>query len=159
MLRGGGGVTGGGAVTVTRVSALVLPPGPDARAVYVVELDGATVRLPEASTVPRPLSIVTVVALVEFQDSVEDCPCSMVDGEAESLIVGAAGGRAGGGVSTFGGGGGGGVTVFLQAVPVITMIVSKISAAASIYRERLILVPPSFGAEFEKAPVIFLWLR
>jgi hypothetical protein len=50
------------------------------------------IRLPDGSTVPTPLSIVTPVAFDEFHDSVVDWPFSIADGEALSEIVGAGGG-------------------------------------------------------------------
>jgi hypothetical protein len=73
-IDGSGGITAVGAVTVTLVSARALPPGPFARAEYVVEAEGLTVRLPVASTVPIPLSMFTLVALDVLQVIVADSP-------------------------------------------------------------------------------------
>jgi hypothetical protein len=116
----------------------VVPPGPVARAVYVVEVDGLTERLPVASTVPIPLSMAIEVVFDDLHVKVEDCPCSIDDGEAERVMVGTGGGGAGGGVSTFGGGGGGGVTFFLHPDPVTAISARKTSTTASVYRDLLI---------------------
>ncbi len=139
---GGGGVASGGAVTVTRASATALPPGPVALAMKVVDTEGPMVRLPEASTVPTPLSIVTVVALEEFQERVVDCPLSIADGDALREIVGAgAGGAGGGGGVSLATGGGGAVTFFPQPAPE-TSKASSTAAAASAYNDLLITVSP-----------------
>ena len=60
----------------------------------MVVVAGFTVR-DEPVTVPMPLSIEMLVALLTLQLSVEDCPAVMVDGEALKLeIVGAGVGAA-----------------------------------------------------------------
>lgn len=135
MLRGGAGLGGGGAVTVTRASAVAFPPGPVALAVYVVEVVGLTERLPEGSTLPKPPSIDTDVAFADCHDRVDDCPCSIADGDAESRIVGEGGGGVGGGVSVFSTGGGAGA-VFLQLTPKKDM--PTISSTARAYVDLLI---------------------
>jgi hypothetical protein len=133
-------------VTVIRVSAFAVPPGPVARAVYVVELPGDTLRLPEGSTVPIPPSIVTLVAFLAFHESVDDWPFSMVEGEAESEIVGAAGAGAGGGASIFAAGGGG-VTFFLQPLPASAMLTRTNVRMASVYTDFLMRIRPPSNAE------------
>src|SRR4051812_19033440 len=60
---GGGGGGGGGLDTLTVAEDVVLPPGPVAVRVYVVESVGKTRRLPEFCTVPISLSIDTLVTL------------------------------------------------------------------------------------------------
>jgi hypothetical protein len=60
---------------------LAVPPGPVAFATYVVDSEGRTVRLPEGSTVPTPLSITTLVALEEFQERFVELPFSIAAGE------------------------------------------------------------------------------
>ena len=53
---------------------------------------GVTVALPEgAPLVEKPPAEVQEVALVELQESVEDCPLSMVLGVAERVAVGGLG--------------------------------------------------------------------
>ena len=140
---GAGGVTGGGTVTVMRASATVFPPGPAARAMYVVDVCGLTVRLPEASTVPTPLSIVTPVAFVELQESVAESPLSIADGDTFSEIVGAGvGGAGGGGGVSFAAAGGGAGVCFLQLVPESIKAVRTMTAAANRYNELLIAESP-----------------
>jgi hypothetical protein len=73
-----------------------------------MEAAGVTCRLPVASTVPIPPSIVILVASVELHFSVEACPLVIVEGEASKEIVGAgADGLEGAGAA----GGADGVTV------------------------------------------------
>jgi hypothetical protein len=66
-------------VTVTTVEVAVVPPGPDAVAVYVVVTVGVTFTVPVAGNVPTPL-MVTEVALLAFQLSTVDVPVSTVPG-------------------------------------------------------------------------------
>jgi hypothetical protein len=62
-------------VTLTVAEDVVLPPGPLAVNVYVVESFGKTRRFPVFGTVPIPLSIETLVTFpVTSQRSVEDWP-------------------------------------------------------------------------------------
>jgi hypothetical protein len=51
---GGGGGGGGGADTLTVAAAVLVPPGPVAVKVYVVELSGVTRRLPVFWIAPTP---------------------------------------------------------------------------------------------------------
>jgi hypothetical protein len=74
VIVGAGAGGGGGAVTVTRALASAVPPGPVAVIVYVVDSVGETPTVPSGATVPTPESIVSAVAFVEDQVSVEDCP-------------------------------------------------------------------------------------
>jgi hypothetical protein len=115
---GGGGAGGGGDVTVTVADAVILPPGPVAVKVYVVESFGNTRRFPVFCTVPMDWSIETLVASPAIsQRKVEDWPRWMVLGSAVNwLTVGAlgAGGAGVGAGCTGGGGGGGGGAVFLH---------------------------------------------
>jgi hypothetical protein len=113
----GGGGGGGGLVTLTVAEPVVLPPGPVAVRVYVVESVGKTRRFPEFCTVPMALSIDTLVTLpLTSQRSVADCPRWMEVGSTLNCeMVGAAGfGGAGVGAGAGGGGGGGGGAFFLQ---------------------------------------------
>ena len=57
--------------TVTVAVAVLVPPAPVAVRVYVVVAVGETVTEPDVGTVPTPLSILTVVALVVDHDKVE----------------------------------------------------------------------------------------
>ena len=134
----GGGGGGGGIVTVTRASATALPPAPVAFAVYVVEVVGATDRLPDGSTVPTPLSMVTPVAFEEFQESVVELPFSIAAGDALREIVGAGGGGGGGGGCSTTLGAGVGATFFLQPVPKTSMASKAIATTASMYGDLLI---------------------
>ena len=139
----GGGVAGGGTVTVTLASATAFPPGPVARAMYVVEADGLTVRLPEGSTVPTPLSMVTPVAFDEFHESVVDWPRSIADGDALRETVGAGDGAGGGGGgASFVAVGGGVGAFFAQPVPEITNANRTIAAATSVDNDLLIEISP-----------------
>ena len=52
----------GGSFTVKRTLSPAVPPGPVAVATYVTDDDGVTWRLPLAGTIPKPGSIVTLVA-------------------------------------------------------------------------------------------------
>jgi hypothetical protein len=88
-------------------------------ALNVVEADGVTVRLPLVSTFPTPPSMVTLSALEVFQDSVVPWPFSMVEGDAERLMLGAGGGGGGGGGGSVFAIGGGGATFFVQLDPPI----------------------------------------
>jgi hypothetical protein len=82
--------------------------------------------------------------LVEFHVKVEDWPCSMAVGEAESVIVGAgAGGRVGAGSVAGGVAAGGGVTFFAQVVPTIAMPTKKAVKTASIRWDFFMKRPPS----------------
>src|SRR5215469_3320622 len=87
-------VMGMGAVglTVTRVEAVVEPPGPLALIEYVVELVGARTVEPCAGTEPTVGEMLSWVALVELQIKVVELPMTMVDGFACSETVGAGGG-------------------------------------------------------------------
>src|SRR5207253_11292038 len=87
--------------------AVCVPPAPLAVKVYVVESEGLTCCEPLGCTAPT-LSMLTSVAFVVCQVSVEDCPLSIASGLAVRLAVGAAGG---------GGGGGGGGGCFLWQAP------------------------------------------
>ena len=142
MAGGSGRLTPAGAVTVTLVSATALPPGPVALAMYVVDAEGLTVRLPDASTVPTPLSIVTPVALEEFQESVVDWPLSMAAGDALREMVGAgevgAGAGGAGAVETGGGVGFGGF--FAQPVPETSKASRTTAAIASVYNDLRIAI-------------------
>jgi hypothetical protein len=71
----GGGGGGGGDVTLTVAEAVVVPPGPVAVRVYVVESLGKTRRLPVFWTAPMVLSIETLVTFpLTSQRKVEDWP-------------------------------------------------------------------------------------
>jgi hypothetical protein len=75
--------------TVTVAVAVTVPPLlPVAVNVYVVVVVGLTVVEPDAATVPIPLSMETLVALVVLQVRVEEPPTEMVTGFAVSLAVG-----------------------------------------------------------------------
>jgi hypothetical protein len=76
-------------LTVTVAWLVNVPPGPVAVSVYVVVCSGWTMVDPESGCEPTPLSIVTVVAFVVFQISVEFWPAETVLGVAENEIVGA----------------------------------------------------------------------
>ena len=67
-----------------------VPPVPVHDPVYVVDCDGETDVEPEVPTDPIP-EMVQLVALVDDQESVEEPPCAMVDGESESVAVGGVG--------------------------------------------------------------------
>jgi hypothetical protein len=105
----------------------------------VVEEEGFTVRLPEASTVPMPPSIVTSVAFVARHEIVDDWPASIAAGKAVSEMLGAGDGGA---VSTGGIGGaetgGGPATLFAHPVPITAMPTSRIAMTASGTRDFLI---------------------
>jgi hypothetical protein len=106
----------------------------------VVEAAGLTFLLPDGSTVPMPLSIVTPVAFEEFHESVVDCPFSIAEGDALREIVGAGGGGegGGGGGSTFAAAAGAGATFFAQPVPEMNKASRTIAAAVSLYSDLLI---------------------
>jgi hypothetical protein len=76
-------------VTVTVAEPVMVPPGPFAVSVYVVVTAGWTMVDPDTGCDPTPLSIVTVVALVVLQISVEAWPVPTVLGDAEKETVGA----------------------------------------------------------------------
>jgi hypothetical protein len=97
------------------------------------------VRLPDASTVPTPLSIVTPVAFEEFHESVVDCPFSIADGDAlrEMVGVGDGGGAGAGGGSTFAAAGTG-AAFFAQPVPEMSKASRTIDATAIMYNALLI---------------------
>jgi len=81
----------------------------------VVEAPGNTRRLALACTVPMPLSMEVLLALVTFQVNVDDWPRSIDEGSAvNAVMVGAAGGGGAGFSTGGGGGGGGGGAFFLQ---------------------------------------------
>jgi hypothetical protein len=83
---------GAAAVTVTRVEAGVLPPGPEQVKVYVVVVVGDSSAVPLVACVPvQPPDAVQLVALVLDQVSVELAPAVMLVGEALSATVGAGG--------------------------------------------------------------------
>ena len=75
-------------LTVTRAVAFAEPPGPLAVIVYVVESEGVTLVEPSALTVPTSGAMVSCVAFVEVQLSVEESPLLMEPGSAESETVG-----------------------------------------------------------------------
>jgi hypothetical protein len=58
-------------LTVTVAWLISVPPGPTAVSVYVVVATGLTVVEPDSGLLPTPLSMVTDVAFVVFQTSVE----------------------------------------------------------------------------------------
>ena len=58
-------------LTVTVAWLLSVPPGPTAVSVYVVVATGLTVVEPDSGLLPTPLSMVTDVAFVVFQTSVD----------------------------------------------------------------------------------------
>ena len=98
------------------------------------------VRLPEASTVPIPLSIVTLAAFAELQEIVVDCPFSIADGDAVREMVGdGEGGGDGneGGSSAFVAAGVAAVGFFAQPVPEISKA-DRMIAVASMYGDLLI---------------------
>ncbi len=134
------GMTAGcGAVTVTLAWATVFPPAPVALAWYVVEADGLTVRFPEDSTVPTPLSIVTFVALLEVHERVVDCPASIASGDTVRETVGAGATASGGaGVSVLVGAGGGGATFLWQPVSVMSSDSANSAITTSEYLVLLI---------------------
>ncbi len=76
------------ACTVTVAVPVAVPPDPVAVAVYVVVAEGVTVVVPVAPNVPMP-EMVTEVAFVELQLSVELCPTVIEEGFAVSCTVGA----------------------------------------------------------------------
>jgi len=96
---------------------------------YVVETEGLTSRLPEGSTVPSPLSMVTPVAFVEVHERRDDSPFSIAAGVAVSEIVGAAGGGASGRRVSTAAGGGVGCTFFLQAEAEMSRAMMTVIAA------------------------------
>src|ERR671919_1500378 len=75
-------------LTVTVAVSVALPDPFVAVMVYVVVVAGDTVRVPLAGTVPMPLSMVTLVALDELHDNVDDPPDVIVVGEALNVTVG-----------------------------------------------------------------------
>lgn len=74
--------------TVTVAVAVTVPPLPVAVSVYVVVEVGLTVVEPESATVPMPLSMDTLVALVVLHVSVAELPNVMLVGAAVSFAVG-----------------------------------------------------------------------
>ena len=68
----------------------MVPPGPVAVAVNCCEVFAVIVIEPVGATLPMPLSIVTVVALVELQVRVADPPSATLSGWIENARVGAA---------------------------------------------------------------------
>src|ERR1700735_1396007 len=83
-----GGPSPGAAPTVTRASAVAVPPGPVAVMVKVVDSVGFTGVVPCATTLPTPGSISRSVALVDVQVSVTVSPLFIDVGEAFSVTVG-----------------------------------------------------------------------
>ena len=84
-------ITGAG-ITVTVVVAVTVPPSPDAVKVYVVVIEGVTtVEVPV--TEPTPWSMVSEVALLTLQDSVEELPIPIVAALAAKLAIAGAGAR------------------------------------------------------------------
>src|SRR5438128_10996714 len=82
----GAGMTGAVVVSVTG------PPSPVAVKVYVVVTEGVTtVEVPV--TAPTPWSMVSEVALLTLQDSVEELPMPIVVGLAAKLAMAGAGAR------------------------------------------------------------------
>ena len=82
----------------------------------------------------------TLVALVELQDNVEDCPLSIDVGSAERVTVGAG---AGGGATGAGGGGGGAGAFFLQPLAKQTSnSASKRETEARYCLFNIIVLPP-----------------
>ena len=77
------------APTLTVAVAVAEPPVPVAVIVYVVVAVGLTDLVPDVATAPMPLSIVTDVAFVLDQVSVDDCPEVMLVGFAVMVTVGA----------------------------------------------------------------------
>jgi hypothetical protein len=65
-----------------------VPPGPVTVIVYVAVVEGKTSREPFRATLPTPLSMVAVSALVALQDSVVDAPAIIDSGFAEILTIG-----------------------------------------------------------------------
>ena len=84
-------------MTVTVAEHVTEPPEPVAVPVYVVITVGEIVREPEATGVTEPMLwlIENDVALDVVQESVEDEPVWMEDGEAVSAQVGTGGGGGG----------------------------------------------------------------
>ncbi len=79
-----------GAETVTKTLWLPLPPAPVQVRVYVVLVVGETDWVPEVAFVPvQPPEAVQLVALVDDQVSVDDCPDVTEVGEAVRETVGA----------------------------------------------------------------------
>jgi hypothetical protein len=91
----------------------------------VVEVAGLMALLPAASTVPTPPSIVTAVAFVVFQVMVDDWPRSMVEGDADRSMVGAACEVAVGGAASVRLAAGGGVTFFFEQLAPKTAIATR----------------------------------
>src|SRR5262249_27889567 len=114
-----GGVTGGGALTVTRIVESAEPPGPVALIEYVVESDGVTLVEPSGATAPTSGEIANWVALVDDQFRVADSPLLIVVGLAVSVTVGRAGGAAGAG--------GVGVVLGFLLHPAVKMAAAKAS--------------------------------
>ena len=76
--------------TVSAAWSVVVPPGPVAVAVNDWEALATIESEPLGATLPIPLLIVTVVALVELQVRVADPPCGTLSGWMENASVGAA---------------------------------------------------------------------
>src|SRR6266849_1828421 len=81
-------LTVGGDATFTRTCAVDVPLGPVAVSVYVVDVDGETDTDPLVGFAPIPLSIVTEVAFVVDQLSVDDWPAVIVCGDAVKVMPG-----------------------------------------------------------------------
>jgi hypothetical protein len=81
----------GAGVTVRGAMALAEPIVFVTVTVYVVVDDGLTVLVPDAGTRPMPWSIVTVPALVVFQESVAGSPAAIVVGLTLAVTVGGGG--------------------------------------------------------------------
>ncbi|MFH1145609.1 MAG: hypothetical protein V1707_01445 [bacterium] len=91
-----GGVEAGAIfVTVTDVLAVAVPPAPLAVMVYVRLPEGVTVIVPDDPvTVPTPLLIERLLALVDAQLNTVELPVTTELGEADKDTVGEAGGIA-----------------------------------------------------------------
>ena len=95
-------------------------------------------RLPEGSTVPMPLSMVTPVAFDDFQESVADCPCSIAEGDALSVIIGSGAGGASGGAGASGAEGVGCGAFFAHPTPEMSNASRMDVSKAGTYLDLLI---------------------
>jgi hypothetical protein len=80
--------TGGPAVTMTVVTAVTVPPFPEAVRVYVVVIEGETSLEPFNVTVPIPWLMYTELALLVVQLKVALWFWRMEDGEALNVTTG-----------------------------------------------------------------------
>lgn len=74
--------------TPTVTLSVAVPPGPSTVMVYVVVITGETFMESLTATLPIPWSMLAVVASIDVQVSVEDCPVIMFPGSAIRLTVG-----------------------------------------------------------------------